>query len=100
MTLTITATGSDGLSTTIQATVLVQDSQLKVQITAPAFDQQMQGVATVTAQVQPDPRFALQGVVLNINPYMPLADAQRDAPLMAVLGLEAWIVGHCGQGGH
>lgn len=64
-TLNITATDSTGVSTASQATVLVQDSQLHVHIVTPAFDQSLSGKVTVGAQVQPDPRFALQSVTLQ-----------------------------------
>jgi len=66
-TLTITATDNAGASTSAQVTVLVQNSQLQVHITAPTFDQQLDGKTTVSAQVQPDPRFPLQSVTLSVG---------------------------------
>jgi hypothetical protein len=66
-TLTITATDNAGASTSTQVTVLVQNSQLQVHITAPTFDQQLDGKTTVSAQVQPDPRFPLQSVTLTVG---------------------------------
>lgn len=64
-TLTITATDNQGSTTTTQTSVLVQDSQLQVHITAPQFDQQLQDKVLVSAKIQADMRFQLQTVMLQ-----------------------------------
>ena len=66
-TLAITATDSSGATVTIQRSVLIQDSQLKVHITNPTFDQILTGKVTVSAQVQSDPRFTLRSVTLKVG---------------------------------
>lgn len=64
-TLKITATDTTGDSSTTTTTVLVQNSQLKVQISSPTFDQSLKGKTLVSAQIQADPRFPLKRVQLQ-----------------------------------
>ncbi len=68
-TVSISATDNTGDTSTSSTTVLVQDSQLRVQIAAPTFDQQLRGKITVSARVQADARFALRDVRLKAGPF-------------------------------
>ena len=63
--VTVTATDTMGVSTSIPVNVLVQESQLQVQVVSPTFDSQLKGVVSVMAKVKPDPRFKLKHVVLE-----------------------------------
>lgn len=65
--VTVTATDTLGVSTAIPVNVLVQESQLQVQVVSPTFDSQLKGDVTVKAKVKPDPRFALRHVVLKAD---------------------------------
>jgi hypothetical protein len=64
-TVTVTATDTMGVSTSIPVEVLVQDSQLQVQPVSPAFDSTLKGVVKVMAKVKPDSRFKLKHVFLK-----------------------------------
>ena len=72
-TVAITAVDSIGVGTTASSTVLVQDSQLTVRITQPAFDQELNGATQVVAQVHPDARFG--------TPTVRLEDGNRTIPM-------------------
>src|SRR5664280_1372591 len=63
--VTVTATDTLGVSTAIPVNVLVQESQLQVQVVSPTFDSVLKGDVTVNAKVKPDPRFKLRNVVLK-----------------------------------
>src|ERR1035437_10977030 len=63
--VTVTATDTMGVSSAIPVNVLVQDSQLQVQVVSPTFDSVLKGDVTVKAKVKPDPRFKLRKVALE-----------------------------------
>lgn len=62
--LRVTATDDQGESTTVSAPVLVNNSDLRVEIARPAFDAQVDGEVEVVATVTEDARFDLAEVVL------------------------------------
>ncbi len=91
-TLAITATNSTAATVTIQRTVLIQDSQLKVHIISPTFDQVLTGLVTVSAQVQPDPRFRLRSVTLKVGSISLSMHASASSPFTYTAHLASWRV--------
>jgi mannan endo-1,4-beta-mannosidase len=62
--LAVTAADTEGESSTARTTVLVRNSELRVDITDPGFDAALAGTVEVVASVTEDPRFPLAEVVL------------------------------------
>ena len=66
-TLTLTATDSTGMKTTVPTRVQVRNSLMRVTVTNPIFDQTLSGRQRIRAKVTPDPRYPLRRAAVAIG---------------------------------